>query len=129
MKLGNRGGFTLVETVVALSLLAIALGSLLPAMTQAIRANTESEIRTGAIAVAQQEIDNLRALDTWPTSGLTVTVTTGSATYTSTLTHQAYCEGATCFAGARLVEVEVRHNGRLYYRVQTVFTELDPTGV
>lgn len=125
-----RAGFTLVETVVALSLLAIAIAAMLPAMVQAMRANTESEIRTGAVAVAQQEVDNLRAQSgTWPSSGQTRAIAAGNATYQSTLSYQQYCEGAKCFTGARTVTVEVRHNGKLYYRVQTVFTSLDATGL
>jgi prepilin-type N-terminal cleavage/methylation domain-containing protein len=125
-----RAGFTLVETVVALSLLAVAIAAMLPALVQAMRANTESEIRTGAVAVAQQEVDNLRAQSgTWPSSGQTRAIAAGNGTYQSTLSYQQYCEGATCYAGARIVTVEVRHNGKLYYRVQTVFTSLDATGI
>ena len=127
-KIAVRPGFSLVEAIVALVFLAVVLTALVPAFASNMRVNTVNEIRTGAVAVAQQEVDNLRAIDTWPASPIVRNVTTGIGTYESRLTYQPYCDGVTCFAGARDVTVEVRHNGRLYYRVQTVFTSLDATG-
>jgi len=124
-----RQGFTLVETVVALVLLGVILVSLLPAIAHGMRVNSHSEIRTGAVAVAQQEIDNLRAIgDTWPASGTVSSISTGSTTFQSRLSYQQYCDANGCYDGARLVTVEVSHNGRMYYRVRTVFTSLDATG-
>jgi Tfp pilus assembly protein PilV len=128
MKLAARAGFTLVEAIVALVFLAVVLMALLPAFANNMHVNTTSEIRSGAVAVAQQEVDNLRAADTWAASPIERNVVTGSGTYQSRLTHQPYCDGGSCFAGARDVTIEVRHNGTLYYRARTVFTSLDATG-
>jgi len=128
IKPAARPGFTLVEAIVALVFLAVMLTALLPAFANNMRANSVNEIRTGAIAVAQQEVDNLRAVGTWPSSPIVTNVATGNGTYQSTITYSQYCNGATCYVGARDVTVEVRHNGRLYYRVRTVFTSLDATG-
>ncbi len=127
LRFAARPGFSLVESIVALTVLAVILGALIPAMAQGVRVNSQNEIRTGAVAVAQQEVDNLRALPSasWPASGTTTNIATGTTTYSSRLTYVPYCEGATCFVGARLVTVEVLHNGRPHYRVQTVFTALD----
>jgi type II secretory pathway pseudopilin PulG len=125
----RQGGFGLIEAIVALTLLGVALGSLLPAFAMNLQVNTLSELRTGAIAVAQQELDDLRATSTWPPNGTVRTVQTGAATYEAVYTIQGYCEGAICYSGARRVAVEVRHNGRPLYRVQTVYTLLDETGI
>lgn len=126
-RMAVRPGFSLVEAVVALTFMAVVVSAMVPAFANNVRINTVNEIRTGAVAVAQQEVDNLRALSTWPTSGQSRTITTGLGNYTSTLWHQPYCNGGVCFAGARHVTVEVSLNGRAYYRVETVFTTLDPT--
>lgn len=128
IKPAARSGFSLVEAIVALAFLAVVLSALVPAFAVNMQTNSVNEIRTGAIAVAQQEVDNLRALDPWPASPIVRNVTTGNGTFQSRLTYQPYCNGGTCYAGARDVIVEVSHNGRLYYRVQTVFTALDATG-
>lgn len=124
----GRDGFGLAEAIVALALLGVMLGGLLPAFALSIRANTTSELRTGAVAVAQQELDDLRVVTTWPADGHVKTVQTGAATYQVEFTIQEYCDAGSCFAGARSVAVEVSHNGNSLYRVETVFTSLDVPG-
>lgn len=124
----GRDGFTLVEALVALGLMGVILSALLPTFANNLRINTESELRTDAVQVAQVELDRLRALSTWPATGSTTTVVTELATYETELTHALYCAGGTCFQGAREVTVEVRHRGRVLYRVTTVFTSLDGSG-
>lgn len=126
--LRDQSGFSLVEAVVALVVLAVILAALLPAFTRNMQANTDSEKRTAAVAIAQQEIDNLRATSNWPSSGSTKDVDSGQGTYETVLTYERYCRGATCFDGARLVSVEVRFNDRSLYEVETVFTLLDDVG-
>lgn len=123
----RRSGVGLTEAIVALALFAVVLTALLPGFTNQYRANTTNELRTGAVAVAQQQLDNLRAASTWPATGTVDTVTTGTATYEAVLRYERFCEGATCYPGARHVIMEVRHNGRALYRVETVFTMLDDT--
>lgn len=127
--LRSRGGFTMVEAIVALALLGIMLTALLPSFVQNIQVNTQSELRTDAVAVAQVEMDRLRAVGAWPATGTKRTVTTELATYETELTYALYCRDGTCFQGARRVQVEVRHNGRRLYQATTVFTSLDGSGV
>lgn len=122
---GNRRGFGIIEAVVALVLLGVILASLIPAMTHYMRINTAGELRTGAVAAAQQELDALRALETWPASGSQRSVAVGNAVYTATLSYQQYCDADGCHAGARRVHMEVTHDGRSLYQVETVFTQLD----
>lgn len=125
----DRRGFTLIEAIVALALMGVVVSALLPSLVQSMRANTDSELRTGAVAVAQQEIDGLRGNGNWPASGTVRVVETALTTYQATLTWGPWCEGANCFAGAREIHVAVRHQGRLLYQVRTVFTALDGSGV
>ncbi|TVP75469.1 MAG: type II secretion system protein [Gemmatimonadales bacterium] len=124
----SRAGFSLVEAIVALAVLAVILGALVPAFAQNLRTNTDSEKRTAAVAIAQQEVDNLRASSNWPSSGTTRQVQSGQGTYETVLNYQRYCDGGTCFDGARIVTVEVRFNDRTIYEVETVFTLLDEVG-
>lgn len=118
-------GVTLIEAVVAVAILTIVLAGVIPAFVNYLSVNTSSEVRTGAVAVAQQLLDDLRAVGSWPPSGTVVSVTTGRRTYSATLTHSQFCDGGRCFDGARRVRVEVSHAGRTYYQVETVFTQLE----
>lgn len=128
-RLGSVEGFTLVEALVALALLGVMLTALLPSFVQNIQVNTQSELRTDAVAVAQVEMDRLRALGTWPATGTKREVTTELATYETELTYSLYCRDGTCFQGARQVQVEVFHRNRSLYRATTVFTSLDGSAV
>lgn len=124
-----REGFGIIEAVVSLVILGIILAAILPAFVNNMRINTDGEIRTNAVAVGQQTMDDLRGRETWLASGTQQVVEMGGSLYTATLVHDRYCEGEDCFDGARQVSVEVRHNGRVLYRVETVFTALDATGL
>ena len=120
----DERGFGLIEAVIALVLLGVMLTSMIPAMTHYMQINSRAEIRTGAVAVAQQELDALRAVQTWPTSGSQRSVTIGNAVYIATLTYEQFCDADGCYDGARRVRMEVAHDGRSLYGVETVFTEL-----
>lgn len=120
----DERGFGMIEAVIALTLLGVILASMVPAMIHYMQINTRAEIRTGAVAVAQQELDALRAVETWPTSGSQRSVTVGNAVYTATLSHKPFCDAGGCYAGARLVHMEITHEGRSLYEVETVYTEL-----
>ncbi len=123
----DRSGFSLVEAIVALGILAVLLGAVVPSFARNVRLNTDSELRGWAVAVAQEELDALRASGSWPASGSQRTVTAGQATFTAHLTYARYCQGAVCYDGARHVSLEVRHAGQTLYIVETVFTVLDGT--
>ncbi len=122
-----RAGFGLIEAIVSLVILGIVMTSLLPALSNTIAINTTSELRTGAVHVAQQVLDDLRQDgETWPDSGTEDEVDTGRGVYTYVIEHEQFCdENDDCFDGARRVSVEVAHNGRPLYEVETVFTSLD----
>jgi prepilin-type N-terminal cleavage/methylation domain-containing protein len=122
---GARSGFTLVEAIVAVAIVGILLAGVAGTFTGYLRINTDSEARTGAVAAAQTVMDRLRSPGGWPTSGTVESVDSHGRTYEVEIRYKPYSEGGVIFAGARSVEVEVRHAGRTRYVVETVFTQLD----
>jgi type II secretory pathway pseudopilin PulG len=70
----SEEGFSLIETSIALVTLAVCLAYAMPLFLYAKINNSKSEVRTGALIVAQRAFDNIRAqsLSTLPiTDGLT----------------------------------------------------------
>ena len=86
-----EGGFTLIETSIALVLLMIISVGLAPLFVYATRYNSAAAIRAGALAIAQIKLEQLRATPfaSCVSSSETLSVgdpTTGSQTYTVVLT-------------------------------------------
>lgn len=86
-----EGGFTLIETSIALVLLMIISVGLAPLLVYATRYNSAASIRAGALAIAQIKLEQLRATPfaSCVSSSETLSVgdpTTGSQTYTVELT-------------------------------------------
>jgi len=67
----NARGLTLVETLVALALIGVAIGAILPAFTVQLGSNTRNEERSEAVAAAEILLEELRGedLSTLPTTG------------------------------------------------------------
>ena len=121
----TRRGFTLVEAVVAVAVFGILIAGVGGAFVGYLRVNTESEIRTGAVAAAQTVVDRLRGYGAWPPSGSAQVVTSHGREYEVELRHETYCQDGACLDRARMLEVEVRYGGRTRYQVSNVFTQLD----
>jgi Tfp pilus assembly protein PilV len=86
-----EGGFTLIETSIALVLLMIISVGLAPLFVYATRYNSAAAIRAGALAIAQIKLEQLRAtpFTSCVSSSETLSVgdpTTGLQTYTVDLT-------------------------------------------
>jgi Tfp pilus assembly protein PilV len=86
-----EGGFTLIETSIALVLLMIISVGLAPLFVYATRYNSAAAIRAGALAIAQIKLEQLRAtpFTSCVSSSETLSVgdpTTGLQTYTVELT-------------------------------------------
>jgi type II secretory pathway pseudopilin PulG len=127
----KRAGLTIIEALVALSIMGIALAFLAPSFVGYSKVNTDSEIRGEAVAAAQQVLDTLRRKDfnTWPTSGTAENFNASSRTYSSKIT---YCTpiatpSSSCYstASTRHVKVEVTYNEKIVYQVETVFTDFE----
>lgn len=123
----TSSGFTMIEVLVALSLFAIVSAGITPALIHHTRSNTNSVIRTGAIAALQHGMDNLRRMDpsAMPTTGANPSypLVVGGRTYQVT---ERFCtDPALCIdADTRQIRIEVTHLAKLYYAAESVFTRL-----
>lgn len=57
----NRGGFSLVEVMIAILILGIALVGLVQGVNMAVLSNKESEVQTAAALIAAGQLETLRA--------------------------------------------------------------------
>lgn len=83
----NQSGFTLIETCIALIFMMIIFLGVAPLLVYAVNFNSAAAVRAGALAVAQQKLEQLRAtsFDNCVSSTETVSVGqpgSGSQTYT-----------------------------------------------
>ena len=130
----RRQGLTLIETLISIVILGILLASVIPAFVTNMQINTDSETRSAAVAAAQSVLDSLRADGSWPDYGMdpdgnpTVPpvrqVQSNGRTFDVQIDYGPYCDGGSCIPGAQEVQLEVRLDGRMYYRVGTVYTDL-----
>ena len=64
-----RGGFTLVEILVALAIVAVALAAGMRALAQSADGASSLKARTLALWVAQNRLANAQMADPWPPAG------------------------------------------------------------
>jgi len=125
--MNRQAGFTLLESLVAVAILGIVLSAILPTFLTYLDANTMSEERTGALAAAQETMEQLRQLDpaTLPNTGSSPlqVVSVGQRDF-EVMTH--FCT-ANQFCGddRRHLLIEVSYGGRTVYSVESVFTTLN----
>jgi prepilin-type N-terminal cleavage/methylation domain-containing protein len=150
-KLESSQGFSLIETVIALTTLGICLAYAMPLFLYAKINNSKSEIRTGALIVSQRVFDNIRSKSistapqndgkNSPVAGVNPVSTPANVTtpnadeilltkamgrqYQTTVT---YCEDLNtdpnvCSAQYRKFKVEVSYNGSKVYDLEGTFTE------
>jgi type II secretory pathway pseudopilin PulG len=138
LKAQRERGLTIVESMVAAVVFGITVTTLSSIFAQQKMVSLESEMKTGAVAVSQQILDELRQtnIGNLPSSGTSTTLPSGSPTTSIAnmgRTYSAvmyYCEKVTngnadyCNATTRQVRVEVKSNGRKIYEAETVFTSL-----
>ena len=123
----NEHGFTLLESLVAVAILGIVLAAIAPTFFTFMDVNTLTEERSGALAAAQETMEQLRQLDptTLPDTGSSPlqVVTVGQRDF-EVLTH--FCT-ANQFCGddSRHLLIEVSYGGRTVYSVESVFTALN----
>jgi type II secretory pathway pseudopilin PulG len=122
----NEKGFSLVEAVCALGLLAIVLLGIVPTVQVLMATNTISEQRSNAVAAAEQVMESLRqqSPSSLPNSGSSAvqTVTVGSRDY-EVVAH--YCTRSEyCNDDMRHIVLEVGYAGQNVYIVETVYTRL-----
>ena len=119
-------GFTLLEVLVALSILGIVSAGLVPNFIRQLKFNTQSEVRAEAIEAAVRVLDLLRLADPTglPSSGSSdqAIVSIGDRDFGVTT---AYCPETTyCTSNTRHLRVLVAYKNDQVYTVDTVFTKL-----
>ncbi len=129
-------GFSLIETVIALTTLGVCLAYAMPLFLYAKINNSKSEIRTGALIVSQRVFDNIRSkpISGLPTDSSTPTVITDplivKAMGRSYQANVTYCEVATdCSSKYRKFKVEIYYNGtnneNKVYDLEGTYTEFE----
>ncbi len=122
----REAAFTLLETLVALTLFGIVSAAMLPAFLNQLAYTHRSEVRSGAIQVAQIALEELRLQnpEDLPGAGeqLTQTISSGERDYEVTLD---FCADPTfCTVRSRFVSATVSLNNEEVYEVSTVYTRL-----
>ena len=122
----NERGLSLLEALIAVALLGVILASLTPVFLTFLDANTRAEERTGAMAIAQQRLEELRRQEPagLPDSGSSPleVVIAGDREF-EVVTH--YCgKPVYCTPDSRHLLVEVSYGGFEIYAVESVFTTL-----
>ena len=129
MKISKRvkseKGFTLIEALVAMGFFAFVSAFMAPAFILHLKTNTVSEQRNGAIAIAQQILEELRSGDpsAMPNSGTqNQTRTLDSRTYSI---DTIYCATATyCTSRSRHIGIKVSYQGKVVYQLETAYAKL-----
>ena len=146
------GGFSLLETAIALTTLGICLAYAMPLFLYAKINNSKSDIQTGALIVAQRVFDNVRSqsITNLPSNDgyaspsainpVSKPASMGAITPQEELLTKAmgrqyqtkitYCQGNTvanpvCGAKYRQFKVQVSYGGSNVYDLQGTYTEFD----
>jgi Tfp pilus assembly protein PilV len=127
---GTDQGFSILEAAIALTTLGVTLAYAMPLFLYSKMNNSKSEVRTGAMMVAQRILDKTRGTPfaDIPTTGSVVLVdgTTAdlqamSRTYTAKTYH---CEtAADCSDNYKTLRVEIKQNGSTIYEMDAGFTD------
>jgi prepilin-type N-terminal cleavage/methylation domain-containing protein len=126
-------GFSLIETIIALTTLGICLAYAMPLFLYAKINNSKSEIRTGALIVSQRVFDDIRSqsvtgLPSDPSTPKIINdpliVKAIGRTYQAKVT---YCEGivtdpTVCSLTSRKFKVEVNFNGSKIHDLEGNYT-------
>lgn len=128
-------GFTLLEAMVSLLVLFAIMAGLIPVFMSWRLTTINNNIKTGAIAISQQILDELRqekdvsgwdnsntALDVKPSGESLASIDYGGKSYSASLT---YCAAGHCDTNTRDVTLRVNYNNDTIYTIQTVYTSFD----
>lgn len=120
-------GFSILEVLVSIALFGAVSAFVHTSILTHIKINWENQIRSEAILVAQQVLDELRATDpeTMPTNGYhdreVIVGTRPFQVRTHFCKNVSYCESPF----SRHLTCEVSYSGALRYSTQTIYTQLN----
>lgn len=121
----SQQGFTLLEVLVSMLIFLIVSASMATSFVSHLKRNNDTEVRSGAVTVAQLRLDALRLVDppTLPSSGSEVTTEeSGGRTFNI---ETSYCEDPTyCTTNSRSIIVRVSYAGSQVFQTETVYTRL-----
>lgn len=128
----RRDGLTLLEVMVALSILLIGLVAVVPAFISFLHVNTHSEVQTQAANLAQTYLEKYRLQDpstmpptsnSYPTTSTSpVTVDYQGRTFTVVTT---YCADTNyCGPTSRDIKVTVSYANQQVFSAETVYTKV-----
>jgi len=121
-------GFTLLEAIVALGILAVIMAALLPVFISNLRMNAESERKSQAASAVEHVLDSWRTkkIDSvhFPSTGTQdTTVDIGGVTFNVRLT---FCRVSTlCSTNSRMITAEAIVNNKVASSAETIFTEVN----
>ena len=124
IKTNSEKGIGMIEALVALVVIAIATSTILPTFISFSRANTASEIRTGAVDAAEWVLESYRyqKISTLSRDDKQETILVNSREYE---VFSTFCDNSgLCDDSTVQIIVEVFYNGKAYYKLQTVYTDL-----
>ena len=132
----SQQGLTLVEAVVAMLMFLVALGGIAPLFMSYTFNAFNNKLQTGAIAISQELLDELREYDIseLPNSGTATQLPLPSTESIATISYLGrdynpriiYCQNATfCDANSRHIKVEVDYDGATIYETETIYTDFE----
>ena len=124
MKNTNKG-FTLIEVLMALFIFSIVCASTAPAFINHSKMNSESEVKTISINLAEKILNNLRKEDVtqFPSSGSKTTNYNVSNKNLNAVI--VYCQKSQyCSKASRHLIINIFYHNKLSYSVETVYTQL-----
>lgn len=121
----RRGGFTLVEVLVAIVLFAIVATGLTAFAVQSIRRTADTRGSTGAVLLAQRELENLRSLEYDDIAGGISTANLNGQEYTIT-TAADVDSPAPNMTQIRVTVTWDAPLGERNYVLETILTDITP---
>ena len=122
----REDAFSLIELMASLLLFGVVASAMTGGMLQMQKRSWQNEVRSGAIAAAQQVLDELRLSDpiSMPSTGSSSqTVTVGGRSFVVTTSYCAIASYCTS-AATRQIRVGVSNNGKNCYQVDTIYSQL-----
>ncbi len=122
----GASGFTLLEVMVSMLLFLIVSATMASTFVSHLKRNTDTEVRSGAAALAQRRLDELRLVDppTMPASG--TTSSNQSAGGRNYVVQTSYCENLSLCSSSnnRHLAIRVLYAGGIVFQTETVYTRL-----